>query len=662
MVSPDPSKANTPQQEQAGPGTRWFGPALVLCGLIFFFITVFWLIERNTYKHKRNELANDAESTGENIRQRLKGNQDYLLMLAKERSDGAIDSASFQERASRYVADHPEMINITWVDAEYLIRDVAPLAPNRQIVGLRLNLEEPKRVSQLARKLRQPVYTRPFEAIQGRPSYEIWVPVFQGDVFLGLFGGVYSCERTLRHLIPAQMLNSYPVALEDASGKILWELPENGPVDERLIHRVSLTPPESGVRLRFMGYGRGVTEWSLLLLEMLCLAFVLAMAWAMRGLKHEIEVRRWTEVELRKSERLYRSVLNAMAEGLCLQTKNGEISSVNPAAEKIVGRSCDQIIGRNADDAYFGTIYEDGRPFPGELHPSIATLRSGEPQTDVVMGIHKPDGSLAWISINSQPLIADGESSPYAVVTTFHDITERRQADEELKKKNADMEQFIYTVSHDLRSPLVTVKTFLGFLESDMAAGDQKWVVQDLQYINGAADKMKLLLDELLELSRIDHVETPPVRVSFKVLVAEVLDTLAGAIKTQEVDIQLPDSDLMLSGDRPRLCQIWQNLIENAIKYRRDDRISRIELGVRRVDGQTVFFVKDNGIGIDSQYHGKIFGIFEKLDPKSPGAGLGLSMVQRIVEKCGGRVWVESEGSGKGTCFLFTLPRAVVQG
>src|ERR1039457_5163363 len=104
------------------------------------------------------------------------------------------------------------------------------------------------------------------------------------------------------------------------------------------------------------------------------------------------------------------------------------------------------------------------------------------------------------------------------------------------------------------------------------------------------------------------------------------------------------------------------NLIENAIKYcRRDGIIPRIELGIRKMDEETVFFVKDNGIGIDSQYYGKIFGIFEKLNPKSPGAGMGLSMIRRIVEKCGGRVWVESEGSDKGSCFFFTLPHVVVQ-
>jgi len=241
------------------------------------------------------------------------------------------------------------------------------------------------------------------------------------------------------------------------------------------------------------------------------------------------------------------------------------------------------------------------------------------------------------------------------------EIAEHRKTEEELNRKNAEIEQFIYTVSHDLRSPLVTVKTFLGFLENDMSGTQQERVSQDLQFIHGAADKMKMLLDELLEMSRIVHVETPPVRISFLGLMAEVQDVLAGVISERKVDIQLPDSDMILFGDRPRLCQIWQNLVENAIKYSRIDSSPRIELGLRQENGETVFYVKDNGIGIDQQYGAKIFGIFEKLDPKSPGAGLGLSMIQRIVEKYGGRVWVESEGSGSGSCFFFTLPQALVE-
>jgi len=232
----------------------------------------------------------------------------------------------------------------------------------------------------------------------------------------------------------------------------------------------------------------------------------------------------------------------------------------------------------------------------------------------------------------------------------------RRQAEEELRKKNVEIEQFIYTVSHDLRSPLVTVKTFMGYLEKDLAEGNREQLAQDIQFIHGAADKMKLLLDELLELSRIGRIETSSVRVSLKEILSETLEVLAGVISERTVDIRLPDTDLVLFGDRPRLCQIWQNLVENAIRYSHDDTIPRIQAGIQQVDGETIFSVRDNGRGIDPKYHRKIFGIFEKLDPKSPGAGLGLSMVQRIVEKCGGRIWVESEGIDTGSCFFFTLP------
>jgi len=250
---------------------------------------------------------------------------------------------------------------------------------------------------------------------------------------------------------------------------------------------------------------------------------------------------------------------------------------------------------------------------------------------------------------------------PESMIFIIRDIRDRKRVEEELNKKNKEIEQFIYTVSHDLRSPLVTIKTFLGYLENDMAADNHERVTQDMQFIHGAANKMKLLLDELLEMSRIDRIESPPVKVSLMELLAEVLDTLAGDISEQRVDVHLPATDHVLFGDRIRLSQIWQNLIENAIKYSREGSIARVELGAYINGGETVFFVKDNGIGIDPLYHGKIFGIFEKLDHSSPGAGLGLSMVQRIVEKNGGRIWVESEGTAAetgGSTFFFTLPGA----
>jgi len=246
---------------------------------------------------------------------------------------------------------------------------------------------------------------------------------------------------------------------------------------------------------------------------------------------------------------------------------------------------------------------------------------------------------------------------PYLLVIV-DDIDHRKRTEEEVQRKNAEIEQFIYTVSHDLRSPLVTIATFLGYLEHDLVKGDGKRLAQDIEFIHGAANKMKTLLDELLEMSRIGRIENAPVRVALSKIITDALDSLAGMISTRNAIIRLPEEDVMLHGDRNRLCQIWQNLIENAIKYSSDATVPCIDIGWRRDNDEVVFYVKDNGIGIAPDYHAKIFNIFEKLDPQSPGAGLGLSMVQRIVELRNGRIWVESEGTGAGSCFCFTLPPA----
>jgi PAS domain S-box-containing protein len=362
----------------------------------------------------------------------------------------------------------------------------------------------------------------------------------------------------------------------------------------------------------------------------------------------DITEQNFMETELRESEERHRTILQTAMDGFWLMDMQGHILEVNEALCRMSGYLVQELMAISISDLEAAETAADvARHFE-------KIIEQGEDRFET--RIRRKDGSIFDVEVSAQYRPIEGGR----IIAFLRDITARKQAEQDLQKKNAEIEQFIYTVSHDLRSPLVTVKTFMGYLEKDMAGDEREQLAQDIKYIHGAADKMKLLLDELLEMSRIGRVETPSVRVSYREVVDEVLDDLAGVIKERTVDIHQTDTDQMLFGDHPRLCQIWQNLIENAIKFCRNDCIPRIELGVQPLNRETVFFVKDNGIGIDPQYHSKIFGIFEKMNPKSPGAGLGLSMIQRIVEKCGGRVWVESEGSGKGACFFFTLPHVVV--
>lgn len=241
------------------------------------------------------------------------------------------------------------------------------------------------------------------------------------------------------------------------------------------------------------------------------------------------------------------------------------------------------------------------------------------------------------------------------------EIGERKQAEAiqqnliaELGAKNAELERFTYTVSHDLKSPLITIGGFTGFLEQDAVAGDLERVRVDIAHINTAVNRMQQLLDELLKLSRIGRHINPPEEASFEAIACEAVELVRGRSAAHSVTIEIMPGMPTVRGDRARLVEVVQNLVDNACKYMGDQPYPQVEIGVRQVDGETIFYVHDNGMGIDPRFHDKVFGLFEKLDPTSEGTGIGLALVRRIIETHGGRIWIES-AVGAGSTFCFTL-------
>ncbi|MEE8524121.1 MAG: two-component regulator propeller domain-containing protein [Thermoanaerobaculia bacterium] len=235
-------------------------------------------------------------------------------------------------------------------------------------------------------------------------------------------------------------------------------------------------------------------------------------------------------------------------------------------------------------------------------------------------------------------------------------LHERERLIGELERKCAELEHFNYTVSHDLKTPLVTIKGFLGYLRKDMASGDIGHVERDLNHISDAADRMSSLLDDLLAFALVGRQINPPESVELHELAYEARELAAGILGENRVDLEIGRDLPVVSGDRVRLRAVFQNLIENAVKYMGDQAAPRIEIGCRRGDdGGEVVLVRDNGRGIAPRYHAKIFELFERLDADNRGTGVGLALVKRIVELHGGRVWVESEGPGHGSTFCFTV-------
>ena len=245
-----------------------------------------------------------------------------------------------------------------------------------------------------------------------------------------------------------------------------------------------------------------------------------------------------------------------------------------------------------------------------------------------------------------------------------NEIAERKQIEarreallHELEAKNSEMERFSYVVSHDLKSPLITIKSFLGMVENDAAAGRLDRLKSDLQRIAKAADKMGAMLEDLLKLSCVGRLQNPFALVPMHLLATEAVELLGGRILARGAQVELEPGLAAVSVwvDRPRLVEVLQNLVENAVKYMGDQAQPRIVIGTALGADGPRFYVRDNGMGIEPAHQSKVFGLFDKLDPKSEGTGIGLALVKRSIETHGGRIWVESEGAGCGATFWFTL-------
>ncbi len=236
-----------------------------------------------------------------------------------------------------------------------------------------------------------------------------------------------------------------------------------------------------------------------------------------------------------------------------------------------------------------------------------------------------------------------------------HSVKEREVLIQDLESKNAELERFTYTVSHDLKSPIITIKGFLGMLTSDAAEGNIDRMNDDIDRIEKAADKMQFLLDELLELSRIGRIVNPPTSVLYKDLAHTAVQSVIGRIKENDAKVEIDTTPVEIKGDISRLLEVMENLVDNAAKFSGDRETAQIVIGTRQEATETIYFVKDNGIGIKPKYHEKIFGLFDKLDQKAEGTGIGLAIVKRVIEIHKGRIWVESKGEGKGTTFCFTI-------
>ncbi len=238
---------------------------------------------------------------------------------------------------------------------------------------------------------------------------------------------------------------------------------------------------------------------------------------------------------------------------------------------------------------------------------------------------------------------------------------ERETISSELERKNAELERFAYTVSHDLKTPLVTINGLLGFITKDLQAGNRDSAIEYIEKVTQATTGMARMLEELLELSRIGHVIGQTTSCDPAELAQLAIDSFGDRIAELDVNIEI-ETMPAIDADRERIIEVYQNLVENALKFLGDQPSAEIRIGTVKRDNRDCYFVRDNGIGIAPEYQDRVFGLFERLETGTEGTGIGLALVKRIVEVHDGEVWIESKGPGHGATVYFTLENQGTRG
>jgi PAS domain S-box-containing protein len=373
---------------------------------------------------------------------------------------------------------------------------------------------------------------------------------------------------------------------------------------------------------------------------------------------------------LQESENRLRSVLD-VAKIVAWETNaaNGKIFEAGPVG-KLFGRG-EEFAHPDVADLADSIHPEDRDRVIGNIDRALR----GEGDYDVEFRVPLADGSVRWIAANGG-LPSKFENKPVRLLGIARDITRQKQAEDEIRRLNQELEQrvkertaqfeaankeleaFAYSVSHDLRAPLRHISGFMKLLQQKTAAGLDGKSQHYIKIILDAANRMGMLIDNLLSFSRLGRQEPSKSDVNLQLLIEEIVHELEPEAKDRTINWHIGELPVV-SGDNTLIRAVFANLISNAIKFTRPCEIGEIEIGHRDEQTESVFYVRDNGVGFNMEYADKLFGVFQRLHrmEEFEGTGIGLANVRRIITRHGGRTWAEG-ALDKGATFYFSLPHA----
>jgi PAS domain S-box-containing protein len=367
---------------------------------------------------------------------------------------------------------------------------------------------------------------------------------------------------------------------------------------------------------------------------------------ARRRLDREVAERERAAAALREATQILQGIIHASPLAVLLLDPGGRVTLWNPAAERTFGWTEEEVLGR-----FNPTVPEEeeeafrvflSRALAGETFPNLEAKR------------RRKDGTLRDVLVSTAPL-RDALGTIRGNISIIADVTERKRAEEQLKEAHSDLRQFSYVASHDLQEPLRSIASFTQLLAKRYRGRLDADADDFIDFIVEGASRMQTLIDDLLAYSRVGTHGKSFARVDCEEILSRALANLRAAV-AESGAVVTHDPLPAVGGDGSQLVQLFQNLLSNAVKFRKND-VPRIHVSVKMDGSEWTFGVEDNGIGIDPRHADWVFTVFQRLHTRReyPGTGIGLAVCKRIVERHGGRIWVESL-PGEGSTFRFTIP------
>ncbi|MBI5030857.1 MAG: transporter substrate-binding domain-containing protein [Chloroflexi bacterium] len=435
-----------------------------------------------------------------------------------------------------------------------------------------------------------------------------------------------------------------------------------GAVEPKELTLKSVSNYIAGLLLVLLLVGGGFAVWSFSLRKQV--------AWRTKKLADEIVERKQAEQALKASEARFRRLAeNARDVIYRMSLPDGLYEYMSPAVSEITGYTPEEFY--RSPQLIYQLIHPDWQSY---FEEQWSRLQRGEmPPTYEYAIIHK-SGDVRWVN-QRNILVRDDKGCIVAIEAIATDITERKHAEEEIRRlyqeleqrvfdrtaqleaANIELESFAYSISHDLRAPLRHIDGFLELLKRKIATSLDEESHHYMSNISNAAKRMGTLVDDLLSFSRMGRHEISKMQVDLASLSQEVIQESEADCQDRTIDWCI-DSLPVVSGDRAMLRIVLVNLVSNALKFTRTRRTAKIEIGcLPSKDAETIVFVRDNGVGFDMNYAGKLFGVFQRLHRVEDfeGTGIGLANVRRIIARHGGRTWAESQVE-QGATLYFSLP------